>query len=239
MDRKNALLEVLEYSYTQESAFATSLSAAERAEIGTLENWSAKDILAHCAAWQARLAGNLAAVALGAPTLRTDDLDRANAEFFHEHQVDSLEKIMEDLSLAYQALAGQVRRLNQADLNSSEILPWQRSRPLWRMIAGNGALHPITHLTNYYAQKGRGKQAIQLYQAAMPLFSALDDGPAWRGLVLYDLACVYALAGQKSKAIDALKEALHLEPEFAEWAQQNSDLESLREETEFRELFKG
>jgi hypothetical protein len=66
----------------------------------------------------------------------------------------------------------------------------------------------------------------------------LDRDPAWQGLVQYDLACVNALAGQKSRGIAALKKALRLVPELTDWARQDTDLINLREETEFRALFK-
>jgi tetratricopeptide (TPR) repeat protein len=106
------------------------------------------------------------------------------------------------------------------------------------LIAGSGGIHPVVHMATYHAQNGHAQQAVKLYRAAMPRFSALDPDPAWQGLVQYDLACVYSLAGQKGKGMEALKKALRLVPELNDWAHQDTDLINLREETEFRELFK-
>lgn len=238
MDRKTALLDLLEYTYTQECAFAEGLSPSERVAMGDPQRWAAKDNLAHCAAWQARLASNLKAVAAGRPTQHNEDVDRVNEETFLAHQNDDLDKALLNLKHAYEGLSGQTRLLSDDELASLEILPWQHGRPLWRLIAGNGAIHPFVHMATYQAQNGRAQQAVRLYRAAMPRFSALDRDPGWQGLVQYDLACVNALAGQKSRAIGALKKALRLVPELTDWARQDTDLINLREETEFRALFK-
>lgn len=238
MNRKDALLDLLEYTFTQESVFADSLDPTERTRQGSQDKWAAKDNLAHCAAWQHTLADNLEAAMAGRPTQRSEDFDRTNEEIFLAHLDEGIEQIMSGLQQAYEALSEQTERLGENELVSTEILPWQRGRPLWRLIAGSGAIHPFVHMATYHAQNGRAQQAVKLYRAAMPRFSALDPSPAWQGLVQYDLACVYALAGQKSKGLEALKKALRLVPELSDWARQDTDLINLREETDFRALFK-
>jgi tetratricopeptide (TPR) repeat protein len=50
------------------------------------------------------------------------------------------------------------------------------------------------------------------------------------GVVQYNLACHYALAGETETAIKKLREALELNPELAEWSKEDSDLASIREE---------
>jgi tetratricopeptide (TPR) repeat protein len=238
MKIKQHILELLSDTYAKELEFAAGLDETERAEIGTLERWSAKDNLAHCATWQKTLAENLEAAPTGSALNRTEDINLTNEKIFNEHQADSLEEIMGDLKTAYEALAAQTSRLSEKELDSEDILPWQRGRPLWRIIVGNGALHPISHLAACYAQLGRGDKGLAAFEAIMPRLAQLSTEPAWQGMLVYDLACFCALAGDKSRAIEALKEALQLAPEFAEWSKQDSDLESLREETEFRALYK-
>jgi len=68
---------------------------------------------------------------------------------------------------------------------------------------------------------------------------------AWRHLTprrsggeqcLYNLACHYALAGEKDKAITTLGQAFHLNPGLIEWSTHDSDLDSVRNEPAFQSL---
>ena len=52
----------------------------------------------------------------------------------------------------------------------------------------------------------------------------------------YDLACYYALAGQKADALQALRRSVSLNPRMAKMASSDSDLESLRGDPEFQKI---
>lgn len=237
MKIKSRLIDLLSYTYAQEQDFAASLSADQRTTIGSPERWAAKDNLAHCAAWQKNLAENLAAATSGGPYQHFEEITRRNEQIFIEHQADAIEDILDNLKKAYEALTGQTRQLSEKKLASNEVLPWQRGRPLWRIIAGNGALHPLSHLATWYSMNGQGKKGLSLYEAAQPGLAELSSEPGWQGMLIYDLACFCALAGEKRRALEALKAALQLAPEFSEWSRQDSDLDSLREETEYKALY--
>jgi tetratricopeptide (TPR) repeat protein len=49
----------------------------------------------------------------------------------------------------------------------------------------------------------------------------------------FNLACAYALTGKKQEALDHLRRAVELDPEFRDNARTDSDLDSIREEPEF------
>jgi hypothetical protein len=85
VDLRTTLLNLLDRAYQEEQAFVEGLSDEERSTVGTLEQWSAKDVIAHIAAWKERMARNLAAVARGEPVSRVDDYDQVNAEIFDEY----------------------------------------------------------------------------------------------------------------------------------------------------------
>lgn len=67
----------------------------------------------------------------------------------------------------------------------------------------------------------------------------LNDGlrvhPEGGGLH-YNLACLEALQGQRARAIESLRAAIERRPEAAEWAREDEDFESLRDDPEFRAL---
>ncbi len=52
----------------------------------------------------------------------------------------------------------------------------------------------------------------------------------------FNQACLDALEGDRDAALASLSRAVELEPEAAEWARRDEDLESLRDEPEFRAL---
>ena len=52
----------------------------------------------------------------------------------------------------------------------------------------------------------------------------------------YGVACVEALAGERDEALASLCTALGLRPQLSDWAREDSDLESLRDDPRFRAL---
>ncbi|MBV8219930.1 MAG: AraC family ligand binding domain-containing protein [Solirubrobacterales bacterium] len=52
----------------------------------------------------------------------------------------------------------------------------------------------------------------------------------------YNLACVNAVEGRRDEALGALAEAVRARPQIAEWAREDEDLESLRDDPAFRKL---
>jgi len=55
-----------------------------------------------------------------------------------------------------------------------------------------------------------------------------------RASLLYNLACVYALQGKPEKALAHLESSIRLDPKLGAAAQEDLDLASLHDDTEFR-----
>jgi hypothetical protein len=56
------------------------------------------------------------------------------------------------------------------------------------------------------------------------------------GSLHYGVACLEALAGDLDEARASLRRAIKLRPELSRWAREDADLESLRDDPEFRSL---
>jgi Flp pilus assembly protein TadD len=54
----------------------------------------------------------------------------------------------------------------------------------------------------------------------------------------YNLACYYCLAGNRERSISCLSEALQADSSMKEWAKQDSDFDSIREDEDFIMLVK-
>jgi serine/threonine protein kinase/Tfp pilus assembly protein PilF len=82
------------------------------------------------------------------------------------------------------------------------------------------------------AQIGEREEAK--LQAAKAIELSPDDP-----LMLYNAACFYAQMGEKAAAIQSIKDAIAVGYGNYEWLKRDTDLDSLREEPEFKELTKG
>jgi hypothetical protein len=54
---------------------------------------------------------------------------------------------------------------------------------------------------------------------------------------IYNLACFFALIGEKEKALNNLKTAFIARPDLIEWSKNDNDLDALREDSDFKALF--
>jgi len=237
MERKKLLLDLLRQAHEMETSFVDALSDGQRARSGTLEDWSAKDTIAHVAAWKARMADNLLAVSEGKSPTRTEDLERQNAIFFETYRDEPWEEVLGVADGAFQRILAQVEALGEQELVSRETFPWQEERPLWRLVVGNGYIHPIAHLAEFHRNQGNREQAAQMIGEMASSMAGLDDGPAWQGAVKYNLACHYSLLGAAAEAIRELQEALALNPGLTDWSKQDPDLDAIRGEPEYQAIY--
>jgi len=239
MKLKNKLPPLLESIYQREQAFIEGLPDDERAAIGTAEAWAAKDVIAHIAFWKGHMAENLAAVSQGKEPTGTNDFEQVNQEVFEQHRHDSWEDVRVFAERAHHALLESIDALGDDDLESTDFFPWQQDAPVWRSVVGNGYTHPIFHLVDHHLKHGRKELATELAEELAEALLQFDDSPDWQGNTRYNLACHYALAGQKAKAIQELGPALELNPGLVEWSKQDSDLDSLRDDPAYQALYEG
>jgi hypothetical protein len=237
MELKTQLLSLLEYFYTQVREFDRMLTPAERQAAGTFEHWSIKDELAHCAFWQKRMADNLALIAAGQSAIQSTEEEEDNQKVFAAYKDDSMEQVLDFYGLSYQALAGQVSPLSEADLATLAYLPWQTNRTLWNSIVGSAVLHPLSHLTNYLAKTGRVHESVALVELITPTLKELSPDQGWQDTLTYNLACIYAVGGRKEQALSILKEVLPRSQSLSDWSRQDTDLDGLRDDPEFQALY--
>jgi tetratricopeptide (TPR) repeat protein len=237
METKAKLVDLLQRAHKEERTFFASLSDDERSATGTPEHWSVKDVAAHLAEWKARMGQRLAAARRNETPPKYDDIDEANAEIFEQYRDQSWADVLKALECAHGELVEQTRAMPEGDLVDAERFPWQEGRPLWRSIVGSGYSHPVQHLAQLYLERGERDYATQIQETAAELLASLDDSPGWRGVTIYNLACHYALSGEREKAVEKLGEALQLNPDLTEWSKQDPDFASIREEPAYRSLY--
>jgi tetratricopeptide (TPR) repeat protein len=237
MASQATILDMIDRGYTHEAAFIADLSDPERAAAGTLAEWSAKDVIAHSAAWKSFLAERIDRVRRGDPPLPSEDLDRRNAQFYAASQDKSWEAVLADAHAATDALAAQTRALTDKELNDPAWAGATDNRPIWDRIVDEGYIHPLDHIIEYYRAHGQPERADQLHEAMLHALLQVDDSPLWQGAQKYNLACYHALAGDVDQALALLKDALRLDPTLREWSEEDADLDALRDDPRYQALY--
>lgn len=231
------LMVLLKLAYEEEQKLYARLDENERSSTGNLEQWSAKDIMAHIAAWKEYTVSDITAALRGKNPEVRGDLDKINAAIYEENRNKSWEDILTHLERVYKSSIECVRAVPHEKMIDPNTLPWQEGRPLWRIIAGNGYMHPVTHLAEYYFRRGDDNYAVELHEQAADLTAELTNSPDWSGIVKYNLACCYALSGQHKRAINELGESLKLNSDLTEWSREDPDLASIRRYVGYKSLY--
>jgi len=237
MEIRNKVTEMLLCVSEIEGNLVSSLTQEERSTPGTYDDWSIKDQIAHCAAWMDRLARNISVAMEGIRPTRSEDIDQENEEIFQEFNPQSWEEVLAYSGQAKAALIDVVQNVSDEALFISELLPWQGGRELWKVILGTGYTHPLTHYSQAHMKLGHMEQAHEIQEQMSQNLMALDENPSWQGVALYNLACFYALSGEKGKAVSGLKEALRLNPALTDWSKQDPDFDSIRDDPDFLAVY--
>jgi hypothetical protein len=233
---KDQLLRLIAEVEQAEKELIASLSPEDRDLPGQAEDWSPKDVLLHIAAWNRDLVNRLeGSSSVGEPESLTGT-DDANRRLYEAHAGIPWEDVQPMLEAEHARLASFVRGIEEQELSSTERFPWQRDQPLWRSLTGTFFVHPVMHVTQAHLDLGHREAARRLQDRAVEQLSELDDSPSWLGVVRYNLACFYALAGEREMSLATLRAALELQPGLREWSRKDPDLVSLRGDREFERL---
>ncbi len=234
---KDDIINVIERGHQAELAFIRGLPQEERTVCGEPDHWCAKDLLAHNAFWKEHHALNILAVARGEEPRAIQDYEQANQECFQANRYHPCDDIVARSDSAHDLFMEVLQDLDEGALRSEETWPGREGRPVWQSLIGVAYTHPISHLAQYQAEHARGEQVTQLWTEAVELLRGLDDGPMWQGLMHYDMACMYSLAGDLDAAMEELPQAFELRPDLRQWSKQDNDLDALRERDDFKALF--
>ena len=129
------------------------------------DNFSAKDLLAHIAAWQQveanwlrdslRSRGTVRyapgfEISLDTPEDEVEEVrNRFNAYVLAQSQDRSFAEIRQDYRRTYRELIGIIEEMSEADLNDPERFDWWRGEPVWSSIEGNSYAHVEEHMRQF------------------------------------------------------------------------------------------
>jgi tetratricopeptide (TPR) repeat protein len=235
MSIKDQVLTILERSRKTELKFIATLTEEQKADPGTYENWTAKDNIAHANYWEDVRGARIVAFLAGEELQPLPQFERANAECYERFAYSSWDEVQAFAEVAHKQMVEVVRRMDEEALSGP--FTEREERKLWDEIVGIAYSHKLNHYSQFYQDHGQQEEAGQLWSEWVELVSPLDEGPEWQGNVHYNAACSLTLAGDTEGALVELRKGLELRPSSKAWSRLDSDLESLHNLPEYKELF--
>lgn len=233
MTLKERLIALLEWTDGEVARWLDGLGADERAAAGRVDGWAARDLLAHLAEWDGVQAGQFADTLAGRESPSLPDDDTVNAQFFERNRALAWDELAGKATNNRAAMLAGLRALPDATV---EAPPEPDTHPVQSDVLYGKVYHTLRHLSENMMARGEREAADALMEEGARRMAAVDDSPAYQGTVRFNLACHYALNGRPQRALAVLAEALAIRPELAEYAPQDPDFASLRDDPTFREL---
>ena len=232
-----ALPGLLERGRSAEDALVAGLSAEERDAAGTLERWSAKDLIAHCTSWRANLIATLEAALRGEAPPPLSNVNEMNARTFEDNKARSWEEVLSEAGAGWDRLAELISQLEDEDLLAPDHYPWRRGLPLAQGVVLRLYWHPLVHLGEFYAQRGNRTAAEAIRADLLQAADELAWVPWLRGHTLYMVAGCSAALKDPAGALAALRESIALAPELKEWSRRDPGLAFVRGTPEYDALY--
>ena len=228
------LIEMLEASRDAERAIFGLLDPATRDGPRTIGDWSAKDVLAHLAAWREVEAERLRT---GWRDLHVEDAsgaavendageteDEVNARIHAERAAWAWDRVAAAAEASIDALAEAIA------VTPAETL--ERSQNTLAGIGANGANHALGHLPEVATLAGPEARAhvdaLETRLEAILGRGRIADRDA--GVMIYNLACTASLTGRPDDARRLIADALRRRPDLRDWALEDPDLIAIRGE---------
>ncbi len=230
------LVKMIRIAYLHQKSLIAALSDEEKAAAGYENNWSPKDNMAHMAHWDSELANNLSILEKHSGQGNDHDVDQLNAVIWNQYRDSSWPEVESMVEKAQQALIESIETLVEGQLTDPEMYEWSNGRPVWKRIIFGSYYHTMQHLAELYSRRGQLEKANALQEESAEAQISLDDADSWRGNVLYNLACHYALTGQKTLAVQKIRQSFALYPYLKEWALEDGDLDHLRDDPDFQAI---
>lgn len=234
--QKSEMLKAIAFARQELDTFCSSATPEEKKRRGSLEKWSASDVITHLTFWEEHLNSVLEKGMKGEKIpVAGDYFDRVNDGVLFAHIDQPFDEALAEEKAAYQEFKKFIESVAAEDLGDTEKYEFLEGRALLDRALGTHVYHTAFHIGDYYIKNGRREEALELQQK---LTDMLVRFPSWKANSIYNLACFYSLNGMKAEAIEKLKLAFKEKEDLIEWSKQDSDIDPIRGEVGYLELIK-
>jgi hypothetical protein len=199
-------------------------------------HWSAKDNLAHLAAWRLLAAAEIDAVRTGvaSPGITGETQEQHNTRVYEVTRDQPAAEVRKAADRSWDELAVALEACSEEDLEKPRLR--RPEQKIWQTIPGNTYFHIAQHLGWWNTERGEDLAAEDAAKWAHDLVITFFPEERSRGYADYNLGCFYAARGRAVDAIPYLHSGLELNPMLRDWARQDSDLDPIRSSTELARL---
>ncbi len=149
--------------------FVTSRTAEQRAEQGTPDLWSAKDVLALVAFWMDYTVERMGYYTRGAEPPREVDFDAIQTAALKASYPRSWDEVTADAERALAELLATVGQSTDALLESHNYYGEWPGGPLWGEVQANGFTWPLQEIEKYLRRVGEEARADQIKALLAPV----------------------------------------------------------------------
>ena len=232
---KEQLINILNQVIKEIKDFEVGLTPEQMSEKGTLKKWAAKDMITHLVFWGNHFNSRIQNEKSGEKIpLVGDYFHLVNDGVFIRHINQPFVEAMSELKTSFKESIQLLGLHSAEDLNDNKKYNFLDGRTLLDNSLGTLVWHVLHHISDFYLKNGQKNKAIAQQEDTAEKLRAF---PSWKANADYNLACFFALGGEKAKAIEPLKTAFAERPDLIEWSKSDSDLDPLREEADFKALY--
>ncbi len=196
--------------------------------------WHPKDHLAHSAWWRHRNAELFEAMRTGSGLPPSLNDESQNEVIYQSYRDRPLSEIQEFARSSWEELTGVAGALSEDDLMKPH--PYAPNQEIWQEVCGTSFFHLGEHLTYVYEDVGDERRAEAGQRWIHDLHLGVAGDGRQRGTAEYNLGCFYAKRGRASEALPLLHKGIALRPDLAEWANNDTDLDPIRDDAGVKEL---
>lgn len=233
---KKEMLRTLEIVREEQATFCASLTPKEKTKRGSLQKWSASDVVTHLVFWEEHLNAIVEKGMIGEKIPSSGDyMNQINDGVLFAHIDQPFDEALAQETAAYQKFMFLIDGIPTDALSDCKKHTFLEGRSLLDRTLGTYIYHAIFHFSDYYIKNGQREKALKLQKKFTDLLSRF---PEWEANSIYNLACFYSLNDMKAEAIEQLKLAFKEKEDLIEWAKKDNDLNALRGEKELMALLK-
>jgi hypothetical protein len=216
------LLDAVRAATSAEHDVFAAIAPGDRDVPAADGGWSAKDVLAHLAAWKGHQVARMQAIREGRDEPADGgETDAINAVIHAERAAWPWDRVLADAEATSSALIAEIEAASDATLAMDRISG---------TIMGNGPEHMLAHLPGVAASAGLEPRVETLADT----IAGIVDRGGWPARAVayarYNLACFHALGGRLDAARGLLREALVHREDLRAFAPGDADLIALRDE---------
>ncbi len=234
--QKTEMLNAIAFARQELETFCSSITPEEKEQRGSLEKWSASDVLTHLTFWEKHLNKVIDKGMQGEKIpVAGDYFDRVNDGVLFTYIDQPFDEALSEEKAAYQEFMGFIQNVAVEELGDRKKFEFLDGRALFDRALGTHVYHTVFHIADYYIKNGKREEALELQKILTDL---LIQFPTWKANSIYNLACFYSLNGMKEEAIEQLKIAFKEKEDLIEWSKRDSDIDPIRGEVGYLELIK-